>query len=64
MPKQTHKKAQSKEQDKTIEEVNIPEQTEAEKLKAESDALIDEIDELLEEQAEDFVRNYVQKGGQ
>ncbi len=28
------------------------------------DALLDEIDEVLEENAEDFVRNYVQKGGQ
>jgi len=26
--------------------------------------LLDEIDEVLEENAEDFVRNYVQKGGQ
>lgn len=28
------------------------------------DALLDEIDEVLEENPEDFVRNYVQKGGQ
>ncbi|MBV9040411.1 MAG: ubiquitin-like protein Pup, partial [Acidimicrobiia bacterium] len=28
------------------------------------DELLDEIDEVLEENAEDFVRNYVQKGGQ
>ena len=35
-----------------------------EKLKAELDDLLDEIDEVLEENAEDFVRSYVQKGGQ
>ena len=35
-----------------------------EKLKAELDELLDEIDEVLEENAEDFVRSYVQKGGQ
>ena len=35
-----------------------------EKIKAELDDLLDEIDEVLEEQAEDFVRAYVQKGGQ
>ena len=35
-----------------------------EKIKAELDDLLDEIDEVLEENAEDFVRNYVQKGGQ
>ncbi len=28
------------------------------------DELLDEIDAVLEENAEDFVRNYVQKGGQ
>jgi len=33
-------------------------------LKAELDDLLDEIDEVLEENAEDFVRAYVQKGGQ
>lgn len=33
-------------------------------LKAEIDDLLDEIDEVLEENAEEFVRSYVQKGGQ
>jgi ubiquitin-like protein Pup len=35
-----------------------------EKLKADLDDLLDEIDEVLEDNAEEFVRNYVQKGGQ
>jgi prokaryotic ubiquitin-like protein Pup len=35
-----------------------------EKLKADIDDLLDEIDEVLEENSEDFVRSYVQKGGQ
>lgn len=35
-----------------------------EKLKADIDDLLDEIDEVLETNAEDFVRSYVQKGGQ
>jgi ubiquitin-like protein Pup len=35
-----------------------------EKLKAEIDDLLDEIDEVLEDNAEEFVRNYVQKGGE
>ncbi len=35
-----------------------------EQLKAELDELLDEIDVVLEENAEEFVRNYVQKGGQ
>ncbi len=35
-----------------------------EDLKEEMDSLIDEIDEVLEENAEEFVKNYVQRGGQ
>ncbi|MER3395286.1 MAG: ubiquitin-like protein Pup [Acidimicrobiia bacterium] len=35
-----------------------------ETLKKETDELMDEIDELLEENAEEFVRNYIQKGGE
>ena len=34
------------------------------KIKAELDDLLDEIDEVLETNAEDFVRSFVQKGGQ
>jgi prokaryotic ubiquitin-like protein Pup len=34
------------------------------KLKAELDNLLDEIDDVLETNAEDFVKSYVQKGGQ
>ena len=36
----------------------------AEKIKAELDDLLDEIDEVLESNAEDFVKSYIQKGGQ
>ena len=35
-----------------------------EERKAELDDLLDEIDEVLETNAEDFVKSYVQKGGQ
>lgn len=35
-----------------------------ERLIAELDDLLDEIDEVLESNAEDFVKSYVQKGGQ
>ncbi len=34
------------------------------KLAAETDDLLDEIDDVLETNAEDFVRAYVQKGGE
>ena len=35
-----------------------------EKLDEDVDAILDEIDEVLEENAEDFVRSFVQKGGE
>ena len=48
------------------EEVDEPPATSesGEKIKAELDDLLDEIDEVLETNAEDFVKSYVQKGGQ
>ncbi len=33
-------------------------------LKEDMDRLLDEIDSVLEENAEEFIKNYVQKGGQ
>jgi ubiquitin-like protein Pup len=54
-----------KERDAEMAEVAAPPETEkAEKLKGDIDDLLDEIDSVLEDNAEDFVRNYVQKGGQ
>jgi ubiquitin-like protein Pup len=44
-------------------EVGAPSK-QGEKIKEELDDLLDEIDSVLEENAEDFVRNYVQKGGE
>ncbi len=35
-----------------------------EKLADDVDALLDDIDEVLEENAEEFVRGYIQKGGE
>ena len=54
-----------KEREQEIADVAAPAETEkAEKLKGDIDDLLDEIDSVLEDNAEDFVRNYVQKGGQ
>ena len=39
-------------------------QASKEKLDDDIDAILDEIDEVLESNAEDFVRSYVQKGGE
>jgi ubiquitin-like protein Pup len=35
-----------------------------ERLKAEMDDILDEIDDVLETNAEDFVKSYIQKGGE
>ena len=35
-----------------------------EKLDSDIDSMLDEIDDVLEENSEDFVRSFVQKGGQ
>ncbi|MGI9034295.1 MAG: ubiquitin-like protein Pup [Acidimicrobiales bacterium] len=49
--------------EETVEE--IPASTkQGDKLKAEMDDLLDEIDDVLETNAEEFVRSYIQKGGQ
>lgn len=45
-----------------VESENDTESTD--RLKRELDGLLDEIDEVLETNAEDFVKSYVQKGGQ
>jgi ubiquitin-like protein Pup len=66
----THDSGQTRPQRSTEEQVE--ETTEAstdiaerhEKLTEDVDAILDEIDEVLESNAEDFVRAFVQKGGQ
>lgn len=35
-----------------------------EKISEDVDAILDEIDDVLEENAEEFIRGYVQKGGE
>lgn len=45
-------------------EVQAEETTKAESTASEIDELLDEIDEVLETNSEEFVRSYVQKGGQ
>ena len=50
--------------DEVVEDAAPAVSESGEKLKAELDDLLDEIDEVLETNAEDFVKSYVQKGGQ
>jgi prokaryotic ubiquitin-like protein Pup len=64
MAERTHKqKSTPTRTEETVEEAPATTAT-GEKLKAELDDLLDEIDDVLETNAEDFVKSYVQKGGQ
>ncbi len=56
-------KQRTERSEKTTEDVSV-DATKGDQLKADLDDLLDEIDEVLEENAEEFVRNYVQKGGE
>ena len=49
--------------EETVEDAPVVSGT-GDKLKADLDDLLDEIDDVLETNAEDFVRSYVQKGGE
>ena len=49
--------------DEKVEEAPVATE-QGEKIKAELDDLLDEIDQVLETNAEDFVKSYIQKGGQ
>lgn len=58
------KPQQKREEVVTESEVEAQIDSEAAKLKAETDELLDEIDSVLEENAQEFVSNYIQKGGE
>jgi ubiquitin-like protein Pup len=64
MPEREQKKKPApKERVEETADVDAPAK-QGEKIKEELDDLLDEIDSVLEENAEEFVRNYVQKGGE
>ncbi len=64
MPERTHKTRPAPQRsDEQVAETTTP-AAHGEKIKAELDDLLDEIDGVLEENAEEFVKSYVQKGGQ
>ncbi len=64
MPERERKqKPAPKEREEVVEDVPASSER-GEKLKEDIDDLLDEIDSVLEDNAEEFVRSYVQKGGQ
>jgi ubiquitin-like protein Pup len=65
MAEQEQKRKVAKERPKeAVEDTEAVPAERADRLKADLDELLDEIDEVLEDNAEEFVRNYVQKGGE
>jgi ubiquitin-like protein Pup len=66
----THDSGQSRTQRQSDDVDQVEADTESdvaerhEKLTEDVDAILDEIDDVLETNAEDFVRSFVQKGGQ
>jgi len=64
MAERTRKQKIAKERTSTEDTVEAKVSSKGEKLKADLDDLLDEIDDVLETNAEDFVKSYVQKGGQ
>ncbi len=64
MAEREHKRKQAGNRSEEVVE-ELPSSThQGDKLKAELDELLDEIDEVLEDNAEEFVRSYIQKGGE
>lgn len=66
MPSQEHTRPTRREEDPTPPEPPVAPEGEArrEGIREDIDAVLDEIDGVLEANAEEFVRGFVQKGGQ
>ena len=62
--KSSSKATARQDEDVVEQEVTVTAAQTDEQLAADVDAILDEIDEVLETNAEEFVRSYVQKGGQ
>jgi prokaryotic ubiquitin-like protein Pup len=60
--KQPRKAGEAAEVDEVSSETDVAERKEA--LDDDVDAILDEIDDVLETNAEDFVKSFIQKGGQ
>ncbi|MEI6454459.1 MAG: ubiquitin-like protein Pup [Actinomycetota bacterium] len=61
---QVRKQGSTRKSSSSETEERAADSTGADQLKADLDDLLDEIDGVLEDNAEEFVRNYVQKGGE
>ncbi|MEK6713340.1 MAG: ubiquitin-like protein Pup [Nitrospirota bacterium] len=64
MSSQERERKKSKEKTAKAEEAKPEVIEKGKKIKEDIDDLLDKIDDVLEENAEEFVKNYVQKGGE
>jgi ubiquitin-like protein Pup len=64
LPEQEQKKTQRKGGGGGEDAGQTKTSAKGEKLKEEMDDILDEIDTVLEENAEEFIKSYVQKGGE
>ncbi|MFN8051253.1 MAG: ubiquitin-like protein Pup [Acidimicrobiales bacterium] len=64
MPEREMKKKTAPQRTEEVEAEEVAPSESGSKIKAELDDLLDEIDEVLETNAEDFVKSYIQKGGE
>ena len=60
--KQPRKSTEAEETTEAVVETDVAERKEA--LDDDIDAILDEIDDVLETNAEDFVKSFIQKGGE
>jgi ubiquitin-like protein Pup len=60
--KQPKRSSETEEQNETAPQSDVAERKE--QLDEDIDAILDEIDDVLETNAEDFVKSFIQKGGQ
>ncbi|WP_019145706.1 ubiquitin-like protein Pup [Aeromicrobium massiliense] len=64
MAEQQHRSTRKNNEDEVQTDVPEVDAERREKLDDDVDAILDEIDDVLEENAEEFVRSFVQKGGE
>lgn len=64
MAERVHKQKTSSERTAEVADESGATTEQGDKLRAELDDLLDEIDDVLESNAEDFVKSYIQKGGE
>ena len=60
--KQPKRSSETEEQNETAPQSDVAERKE--QLDEDIDAILDEIDDVLETNAEDFVKSFIQKGGE